>query len=106
MKQVITILFFLLSVSSFAQKPQSGVYKFKYFDLEYNKFHGTCKVIIRKDSIKVFAVEDCHRKAGELISEGTLKKKNNRWIIVPFKHLEDEGMDEYIDVNKKIFYTY
>jgi hypothetical protein len=107
MKRIMTI-FFLLPISSFlfAQKLQNGVYFFKFFDTEYRKFFGTCKVIIKKDSVKVIAIKDCHRKKGELIEEGILKKRSeNKWAITPFKKVDDEDYSS-INFKRKIYYSF
>jgi hypothetical protein len=101
-------IFFLFSISSFlfAQKPQNGVYFFRFFDTEYRKFFGKCKVIIKKDSIKVIVIKDCHRKKGELIDEGILKKRsNNKWAITSFRKVDDEDYSS-IDLKRKIYYSF
>lgn len=106
-KRVILVLILLLtSIISFSQKPTNGKYLFRFFDLEYGKFHGTCIVTVKDDTIKVVAKEDCHRKPNQLITEGTLKKHNNaKWVIIPFIKNEDDYFDT-VDFKKKIFYTY
>jgi hypothetical protein len=107
LKNIFLVLFVLsISLIAFSQNPKSGKYLFRFFDIEYGKFHGTCVVTVKGDSIKVVAKEDCHRKLNELITEGILKKdKSTKWIIVPYKKNEEDYFDK-IDFTKKIFYTY
>jgi len=49
----------LNTLVSLSQIPKSGTYIFKYCDLEYeNGCYATCKVVIRKDSIVVYATKE------------------------------------------------
>jgi hypothetical protein len=104
MKIFIPVIIFLnFNINSFSQKPKSGVFLLKYFDLEYNKFAGTCKLILNKDSVSVYAEKDCHRTNGVLIEKGLLvKNKSGNWII----YRKDEDMPSRIDFKKKFFYSF
>jgi hypothetical protein len=112
MKKLILVFFIFLSIASLAQKPANGTYLLKFFDLEYGKFHGTCKVIVKGDSATVYAVEDCHRKKGQLINAGLIKiESDGRWLIFHRKKKGEndsdyEEMPDRINFKKKIFYTY
>jgi hypothetical protein len=116
MKKAITLclLACTLATVSFAQKqkPKDGTYMFKYLDLEYMHFHGICKVVVKGDSVKVIAVEDCHRAPDELIEEGVLKmdktnkhsKHSGDWFISN-STIPDDDILTSLDFKKKIYYT-
>jgi len=105
MMRVLLLILFVLSINlnSFGQKPKNGIYLLKYFDLEYNKFAGTCKWILNNDSIATYAEKDCHRTPGALIEKGALKKnKTGDWIV----YRKEEDMPSKIDFKKKIYYSF
>ena len=84
MKKIITItVFFFYACLLYGQQAlKSGTYIFKFYDDEYHKFQGICKVVITKKRVAVYAIEGCHRKKGELIDEGILLfHKSGKWII-------------------------
>lgn len=61
---IFTLIFLSIGLNSFSQKPKNGVYVLKFFDLEYNSFVGTCKLILNKDSATVYAGKDLNRTGG------------------------------------------
>jgi len=73
-KLFLLMLVCVCSVAAFNQPYKNGIYKFKFFDSEYNKVCGICKAIISGNSISIYAEEDCHRKKGELIEKGIIMK--------------------------------
>ncbi|MDE1191929.1 MAG: hypothetical protein PW786_07315 [Arachidicoccus sp.] len=111
MRNIITLCFLFFTIISFAQKPKNGTHVFKYFDTEYHKFCGKCKVIIKEDSlIKVISLEDCHTFKGAVICNGTFRKTDdvNIWTIRDENQYNENEDCEClsIDFKKKIFYTY
>ncbi len=112
MRKLVVIFFIFISITSSSQKPSNGTYLLKFFDLEYGKFHGICKVIVIGDSVAVYAVKDCHRKKGQLINSGLIKLgKDGKWLIFHRKNKDEkdndyEEMPDRVSFKKKIFYTY
>lgn len=110
----IIVLFPMLCAS---QKLPTGVYIFNYCDLEYNKCISKCKVIIRNDSIAVYATKELARaitftKEGDLIDRGIiLQHKSGKWIIG--QTLQDKNAKEIgaagppiLDFRKKQYWTF
>lgn len=94
--KAIIIVFLFLSFGFFAysQRFKNGTYLFKYFDIEYERFNGTCKVIIKSDSVSIYAVTGCNRTPGTLIEKGLLiKNKLDKWVI----KLQSEDVPSTID---------
>lgn len=85
--RLLILIMSLLHLSSTAQKPGSGTYTFKYCDLEYNMCIGPCKVVIKGDSITIYASKELaikitHTKEGDLLDLGLiLKHKTGKWIV-------------------------
>lgn len=114
------LLFFaaiLLCTSVSSQKLKNGTYIFKYCDLEYNSCIGDCKVVIKGDSVTVYATKKLaetrtHTKEGDIIDKGfILKHKTGKWIIAQKKedvNAENLGVDgpNVIDFTKKQFWTF
>jgi hypothetical protein len=79
-----TIIVFSIAFNSNAQKlPKIGTYYLDFIDMEYqgNKF-GTCKAIVKGNKIKLYVVNGCHQKPGDLIDEGILLiHKSGKMII-------------------------
>lgn len=113
---ILAIFFFLPAIS---QQLPSGKYIFKYCDFEYNSCAGTCKVVIKGDSITVFATKELARsrtstKAGDVIAKGIiLKHKSGKWIIGQSAKdseaelaITDEKVIPEIDFKKKQFWTF
>jgi hypothetical protein len=77
----------LLYNTADAQKLNSGTYIFKYCDLEYNRCLSTCKVVIKKDGITIYATKELAKaitdtKEGDIIDKGIiLRHKTGKWII-------------------------
>lgn len=109
-KSILFLFFCVFALIASAQKPVNGIYLLRFFDLEYRKFHGTCKAIVIGDSVAVYAVEDCHRKKNQLINAGLIKlESDGKWLIFHRKNKGDsdyEEMPDRISFKKKIFYTY
>jgi hypothetical protein len=77
----------LLHLLCIGQKFNTGTYTFKYCDLEYKMCLGTCKVVIKGDSITLYATKELTRhvtliKEGDIVERGIiLKHKSGKWII-------------------------
>jgi hypothetical protein len=77
----------LFQLAGFSQKLKSGTYIFKYCDTEYNKCISTCKVVIKGDSITIYATKKLAKdvtltKEGDIIDRGIiLKHKSGKWIV-------------------------
>lgn len=109
----------LLYTSVSAQKLKTGTYTFSYCDLEYqtNNCLGTCKVVIKGDSITVYATKELAEritltKEGDILDHGIiLKHKSGKWIIgktkkdVNAKEIGVEG-PAIIDFSKKQYWTF
>lgn len=83
MKPINTLLLCLvLSVPVAAQKPASGTYIFKLCYNEWSGCYNTCTIIIKDDSISVYANQDLSVPKGEVIEKGIiLLHKSGKWII-------------------------
>ena len=78
----LTIIFSGFFIIVHAQKPKSGTYVYKLCFNEWNKCMTTCKVIIKGDSIRVYAEKNLSVPKGEIIDQGIiLKHKSGNWII-------------------------
>ena len=99
------------------QKLKTGTYTFNYCDLEYNMCLGTCKVVIKGDSITIYATKELaqkvtHTKEGDIIDRGIiLKHRTGKWIVG--KSLKDAKTNEIgydgpaiIDFTKRQYWTY
>jgi hypothetical protein len=117
MKVFFVIVFLNLCLSSFSQKPKSGTYTYKYCDTEYRNCISTCRIIIKGDSIKIYATKALSEritltKENELIEEGIIMKhKSGKWIIGKSKSDEDaEGIGgegpSIIDFTNKEYWTF
>ena len=114
---IIAVLFFLPAIS---QKLPSGTYIFKYCDFEYNScLGGTCKVVIKGDSITVLATKDLATQitgtaAGDTLAKGIiLKHKSGKWIIGQSSNdsqaelvITDEKVIPELNFRKKQFWTF
>jgi hypothetical protein len=106
----------LLSLSSIAQKPVSGTYTFDYCDLEYNLCLGSCKVVIKGDSIIIYATKELaekitHTKEGDILEQGLiLKHKTGEWIIAKSRKDSETNEISYdiarLNFRKKQFWRY
>ena len=87
MKIILLITFSTISLISFSQIPKSGTYTFKYCDLEYHNCISICKVVIKGDSITIYATKELAEtrtftKVGDIIDQGIiLKHKSGKWIV-------------------------
>ena len=118
MKSILIIAFFIIGITSFSQVPKSGIYIFKYCDLEYeNSCYSTCKVVIKKDSIIIYATKELaeHRTFTEeedVIDRGILlKHTSGKWIIGKSKkdiHSKKIGVEgpAIIDFKEKKYWTF
>lgn len=110
-------LFSLLYLSCPAQKLRSGTYTFNYCDLEYNMCLGPCKVVIKGDSIIIYATKELAQnrtftKAGDIIDRGIiLQHKTGKWIVAETS--KDARRDEIgyegpaiLDIKKKQYWTF
>ena len=118
MKSIFLAILICASLFSVSQIPKSGTYIFKYCDLEYeNGCYGTCKIVIRKDSITVFATKKLsqrrtYTKEGDIIDRGIiLKHKSGKWIVGKTskdKFAKQIGVEgpAIIDFKKKQYWTF
>jgi hypothetical protein len=87
MKLLFFVTAILLYTSVSAQKLKTGTYVFRYCDLEYNSCVGTCKVVIKGDSITIYATKELAErrtftKEGDIIDKGIiLKHESGKWIV-------------------------
>ena len=58
MKIILFIILVTTNLISLSQIPKSGTYTFKYCDLEYHTCISTCRVVIKGDSITVYATKE------------------------------------------------
>ena len=111
------ILFVLLSGNLLGQKLKSGTYLFSYCDFEYNRCLGSCKVVVKGDSITIFATEELAdritlTKVGDTIDQGIiLKHKSGKWIVGKTKQdkkAEDIGIEgpAILDFINKQYWTF
>jgi len=118
MKVIFIISFLFASSLSFSQTPKSGTYIYKYCDLEYeNSCYGTCKVVIKKDSILIYATKELAErrtftKEGDIIDQGILlKHSSGKWIVgkskkdISAKQIGVEG-PAIIDFKEKKYWTF
>ena len=118
MKKIFLLMFVLINLVSYSQIPKSGVYNYNYCDLEYeNGCYGSCKVVIKKDSITIYATKELAErrsftKEGEIIDQGIiLKHKSGKWIIGKSKkdmNADSIGVDgpAIIDFKNKKYWTF
>lgn len=119
MKKVFLLLAFILSYASLsAQKLKTGTYTFRYCDLEYNSCVGNCKVVIKGDSIKIYATKKLAKtrtftKEGDIIDQGIiLQHRSGKWIVGRSKkdiNSNDVGGEEgpfIIDFIKKEYWRF
>ena len=118
MKSFLLLIGLSLScLSCFGQRLNSGTYIFQYCDFEYNSCVGTCKVVIKKDSIIIYATKALSEritftKEGDVIESGLiLKHKSGKWIIG--KSLQDKNAKQIgvegppiLDFRKKQYWTF
>ena len=105
---------------AFSQKLPTGTYIFKYCDFEYNScLGGTCKVVIKGDSISVYATKELAKRRtgtteGDILAKGIIMKhRSGKWIIgqsLKDKQAElvitDEKVIPELDFKKKQFWTF
>jgi hypothetical protein len=101
----------------FSQKLNSGTYIFSYCDLEYRSCPGPCKVVIKNDSITIYATKELSHKItltkeGDIIDQGIiLKHKSGKWIIgksqkdINAKQIGVEG-PAILNFKKKQYWTF
>lgn len=107
----------LLHLYCVGQKPGSGTYIYSYCDLEYKMSLGLCKVVIKKDSVTIYATKELasritNTKEGDIIDRGiVLKHRTGKWIVG--KSLKDANTNKIgydgpaiIDFKKKQYWTY
>ncbi len=115
--------YFLLSViisfqaTCLGQRLNSGTYIFSYCDLEYSACPGTCKVVIKKDSITIYATRELSQritltKEGDIIDQGfILKHVSGKWIVgksrkdINAKRIGAEG-PAILNFKKKQYWTF
>ena len=115
------IIFFVSTILTqtlcLGQKLNKGSYTFTYCDLEYNMCIGTCKIIIKGDSIAVYATKELsekltHVKEGDIIEKGIIvKHKSGKWILGASpkdKNINKIGIDgpAILDFKKKQYWTF
>lgn len=107
------VLFLFISLSSVGQPIRSGIYTFKYCDIEYNKCLSTCKVVVKGYSITVYATRKLAKsitntKDEDILEKGTLvKTKQGRWIIKNSKkNILTEEEFHYVDFKKREFWRF
>jgi hypothetical protein len=117
MKLCLLIFTVTLHLLCLSQKPNSGTYIFKYCDFEYNNCYGTCKVIIKNDSIIIYATKKLAQrrtftKEGDIIDQGIiLKHQSGKWIVgktqsdIHAKQIGAEG-PAILDFKKKQYWTF
>lgn len=83
MKILITFLIAIaFNGSTPAQKPPTGTYTYKLCYNEWSRCFNTCTVIIKDDTIAVYANEDLSVPKGEIINKGIIMlHKSGKWII-------------------------
>jgi hypothetical protein len=83
MKALITLcIFIVLHTSLHAQKPDNGTYTYKLCYVGHANSFNTCTVVIKEDSITVFADYYLSVPKGEIIEQGIiLHHKSGKWII-------------------------
>jgi hypothetical protein len=104
-------LFFFVSLNNFGQPIKSGIYTFKYCDIEYNKCLSTCKVVIKGYVVTIYATKELAKqitgiKTGDILIKGLLTKdKKGKWVIKD-KTIVTSPEEEihYIDFLKKEFW--
>ena len=117
MKIILLITFITISLISLSQIPKSGTYTFNYCDLEYHSCISTCKVVIKGDSITIYATKELAKnrtftKDGEIIDHGIiLKHKSGKWIIGESKkYVDAEGIGvegpSILDFKKKQYWRF
>ena len=107
----------LISSLCISQRLNTGTYTFNYCDLEYNSCPGTCKVVIKGDSITIYATKELAQRItltqeGDIIDKGIiLKHKSGKWIIgktrkdVNAKEI-GAGGPAILDFKKKQYWTF
>ena len=117
MKFFLFITFIAISLVSLSQIPKSGTYTFKYCDLEYNSCISSCKVVIKHDSITIYATKELAEtrtftKEGDIIDQGIiLKHKSGKWIVGKSKediNAEEIGVEgpSILDLKKKQYWRF
>ncbi len=113
---LIIIAIFLSSLVS-AQRLKTGTYIFSYCDIEYQSCVGKCKVIIKGDTITIYATKELAQtrtftKEGDIIDKGIiLKHKSGKWIVGKTKkdiEAEDIGGEgpAILDFSKKEYWRF
>lgn len=107
----------LFQIFCFSQKLNTGTYIFNFCDLEYNSCISTCRIVIKGDSITVYATKKLAQnrtftKEGDIIDQGIiLKHKSGKWIIgktrkdIDAKQIGVEG-PAILDFKKKQYWTF
>lgn len=91
MKVFLFLMFSSVSLVSISQIPRSGSYIYRYCDMEYNKCLGTCKIVIKKDHVTVYATKELAGdnigfKESDVIAKGIIAKgQSGKWVIVKNK---------------------
>lgn len=97
MKKVIIffILLFSITFNTNAQKlPKTGTYYLDFIDMEYQgKKFGTCKAIVERNKIKLYAVNGCHQIPGKLIDEGILLMHKSGKMIIGQKQTDKNALE-------------
>lgn len=117
MKSFLLFIALFVSLFCYSQKLITGTYAFSYCDLEYNMCLGPCKVVIKKDSITIYATKELAQrltliKDGDIIAQGIiLKHKSGKWIIGKSRkdaNAERIGIEgpAIIDFKKKQYWTF
>lgn len=112
---ITTCLVFFIFMNG--QHLRSGTYIFKYCDFEYNKCYGSCKVVIKGDSITVYATKELSERRtytndGDIIDRGIiLKHTSGKWIIGKTRkdrYAKQIGVEgpAILDFKKKQYWTF
>jgi hypothetical protein len=114
---ILLLIFIFTGLLSFSQIPKSGIYTFRYCDLEYNKCLGSCKVVIKGNHIVLYATKELAEnrtftKEGDIVDQGIiLKHKSGKWIIGKTRkdvNAKQIGVDgpPILDFKKKQYWTF
>ena len=117
MRIIFFIIFIAIANIALSQFPKSGTYIYKFCDSEYNSCISTCKVVIKKDSIILYATKELAKnrtftKEGDIIDQGIiLKHTSGKWIVGNSKKdIDANGIGvegpSIIDFNKKQYWRF
>jgi len=114
---LLLISVFYFHLPGLTQKLNTGTYIFKYCDLEYHSCISTCKVIIKGDSITIYATKELAKnrtftKEGDIVDQGIILKHNSgKWIVGKSRkdiNAKDIGVEgpSILDFKKKQYWRF